>query len=219
MANAAANDGTTSGLDAVRARAGVLPEFWGRYIGGQFALAIAEVNFLNAAGCKILVIYNNTSSDGVQGAFIDGQNAAQLATNAATNLGAPPGLAIYADIEGYWIPTADWLRGWATGIVAGGFSPGFYCDTTPGGTFSLAYCKAALIEPTVASSYLWSMQPQVSPGSFAGNLAPAFSPNNFGCGSNPVIWQYTENCYEDVLGTNQGIDMDLATDSAFSKMW
>jgi len=34
-----------------------------------------------------------------------------------------------------------------------------------------------------------------------------------------VLWQYTEDCWEDTLGVNAGIDMDLAMDAAVAVMW
>src|SRR5580704_10968080 len=110
------NDGSgTVALTSVTQRAGAAPAFWGRYIGGHYSLTAVEAAFLNAAGCKILLIYNGTSNTAasVQGGFAEGQADANNAVAAAAALGVPPNTSVYADIEGGWAVTADWLCGWA----------------------------------------------------------------------------------------------------------
>jgi hypothetical protein len=218
--NTTAADGATIAIDAVTIRAGTSPEFWGRYIGGNYAISSAEVNALHSANCRVLLVFNGTTSGGVQGSAADGLNDASQAVAAALNLGVPAGIAVFADVENTWAPSPDWIQGWVKGIVSSpsGYLPGFYCDTTPGRVFDLAYC-AAVAEPAVASALLWSMEPQPSPQCQAAGSAPAFNPQNVSCNNPSHMWQYTIDCWEDLLGTNAGIDMVQADDVAFQAMW
>ena len=212
----------TDGLTSVGQRAGAAPAFWGRYIGGNYSLNAGEAAFLQAGGCKILLVYNGTSNTAgsVLGGFAEGQADANNAAIAAAALNVPPNTAIYADIEGSWQVTSDWLRGWATAMVQSYLIAGFYCDCRPTSPFAQAFCDAQAMEPAVAASLLWSMQPE--PASLrcaAGANAPAFNPAVPGCGGNLVLWQYSEDCWEDTLGANAGIDMDVATNTAIASMW
>jgi hypothetical protein len=99
-ANAKALDGS-SGFDSVTQTAGASPIFWGRYIGGNFAITAVEAAFLQAKACKILPVYNGTSNDAgsVQGGIAEGQADANDAADAAQALAVPAGVAIYADVE------------------------------------------------------------------------------------------------------------------------
>jgi hypothetical protein len=219
--NTPALDGATLAFDAVTNRAGQPPEFWGRYIGGNYSLTATEAAFLHAANCKILLTYNGTSNSAgsVQGGFAEGQQDAATAIAAAQALTVPAGTAIYADVEGDWNPTSDWIRGWATAVAAANFTPGLYCDPTHGSTFDIAYCVASAAEPIVTGMYLWALHPEPNPQCMAAGAAPAFGPYTPSCGGNSFLWQYTEDCWEDLLGVRQGIDMDQANDSAFNAMW
>ena len=218
--NSTAVDGSVC-YDSVTSRATAAPEFWGRYIGGNYSLTAGEITYLHGVGCKILVAYNGTSNDStsVQGDIAEGRPDAANAITAAIALGVPTGTAIYADIEGSWTPSANWMRGWATAVAAANFTPGMYCDPTPGSAFDQAYCVAAPLEPAVAASFLWSMEPEPNPQCMAAGLAPAFGPKTPTCGGNVLLWQYTIDCWQDTLGANQGIDMDLALDAALAVMW
>lgn len=211
----------TDGLTSVTQRAGAAPVFWGRYIGGNYSLTAAEAAFLHAGGCKILLVYNGTTNTAgsVQGGFAEGQTDANNAAIAAAALNVPPNTAVYADIEGSWAVTPDWLRGCATAMVQSVLVPGLYCNCDPASAFSAAYCTSQAIEPAVAASLLWSMEPEPDPQCQAAAAAPGFVPAVPACGGNVVLWQYTEGCWEDTLGKNAGIDMDLATNTAIASMW
>jgi hypothetical protein len=219
--NSNALDGTVC-FDSVTQRAGAAPAFWGRYIGGFYAMTAAEATYLHGKGCSVLLVYNGTSNSAgsVQGGFAEGQADGNAAADAATALAVPPGIAIFADVEGSWTPTSDWLRGWATAVTARNFIPGMYANCTPGSNFAQAYCVAQAAEPAVAGSLLWSMEPEPAAAACqAGANAPPFAPATPGCAANVVLWQYTEGCWEDTLGNNAGIDMDVAMDTALTVMW
>jgi hypothetical protein len=111
------------------------------------------------------------------------------------------------------------MRGWATGINARNYVSGFYGNCTPGSTFAQAFCVAQAAEPAVAGSLLWSMEPEPNPQCQAAAAAPDFAPAIPDCGGNVVMWQYTENCWQEILGVNAGIDMNIALDAAVAVMW
>jgi glycoside hydrolase-like protein len=215
--NSTAVDGTVC-FDSVAERAGASPAFWGRYIGARFAMDKAEAAFLHAKGCLVLPIYNGTSNTvgSVKRGLAEGQADANAAATAALTLGIPAGVAIYADVEGSWAVTSDWIRGWATGITARNFVSGLYGDCRPGATFAQAYCAAQEVEPIVGGSLLWSMEPEPNPQCQPAGNSPAYAPAKPACGGTVVLWQYTENCWEDTLGENGGIDMNLAMDAALA---
>jgi hypothetical protein len=220
-ANTNAPDGTVA-FDSVTQKAGAVPAFWGRYIVGNYTITSAEAAYLHSKGCKILLVSNGPKNSGssVQGGFAEGQADGNAAADAAAQaLSVPAGVALYADIEGSWAVTSDWLRGWATAVTQRGFVSGFYGDCTPTSTFAQAYCVAQATEPTVTGSLLWSMEPEPGTPCQAAGAAPSYAPAAPSCGGSVVLWQYTEECWEDTLGTNAGIDMDLAMDAAISVMW
>jgi hypothetical protein len=220
-ANGLAADGATLAFDAVTAQAGATPAFWGRYIVGNFVITSTEAAYLQGKGCKILLISNGptNTAGSVQGGFAEGQSDGNAAADFASNLGVPAGVALYADIEGSWSPTSDWLRGWATAVNAKNYVSGFYANCTPGSAFDQAYCTAKGAEPAVAGSLLWSMQPEPNPQCQAAAAAPTYAPAATSCNGLVVLWQYTEDCWEGLLGANAGIDMDLAMDAAIAVMW
>jgi Domain of unknown function (DUF1906) len=220
-ANTTADDGVMIAFDAVAGRAGSAPEFWGRYIGGNYAVTAVEIQYLHGLNCRVFLTYNDTSAADVQGTAQDGKGDAASAIAAALALGAPAGMAIFADVENSWVPSADWIQGWVTGIVsdANGYLPGFYCDATPGKAFDIAYCGAVANEPAVGAAFVWSMEPQPNPQCQATIDSPVFNPNNVSCGNPSSMWQYTMDCWEDLLGASAGVDMDQATDTAFQAMW
>ncbi len=219
-ANSTAVGGATT-FDYVAQRAGVAPAFWGRYIGGKYAMTSPEVAYLHAKGAKVLVVYNGAtdSPKSVLGGTVEGQKDAGSAAAAATALHIPPGVAIYSDIEGSWAVTPDWLRGWVTTLIEKNYAPGFYGDCTSVAPFARAYCAALKVDPALAASHLWNMEPELNPQCRAGPAAPAYAPSIPPCGGNVVLWQYTEGCWEDKLGLDAGIDMDLATEAALAVMW
>src|SRR5437879_4553305 len=81
-------------FDFITEQCGQPPAFWGRYIGGRFALTAVEEKFLHDRGCRILVVYNGTrnSPRSVQGGFAEGANDANKAIAAAQTLGIPGGV-------------------------------------------------------------------------------------------------------------------------------
>ena len=96
---------------------------------------------------------------------------------------------------------------------------GFYGDCKPTFPFALAYCAALEIDPALAASTLWSMQPELDPECRAGAQAPTFHPHVPACGGEVGLWQYTEGCWEDTPGVHGGIEINLATTAVMALMW
>jgi hypothetical protein len=112
------------------------PQFWGRYLSQsrpRSSLTAVEKEFLHSRGCRIVLVYNDTSWDqhhdvdcrrelgggrhmplgltGYQNGAVSAANACRL----ANNLSVPDGTRLYADLEG-WRVDADWLDGWCTEV-------------------------------------------------------------------------------------------------------
>jgi Domain of unknown function (DUF1906) len=207
--------------DAVVRMAGMPPAFWGRYIGGLYALDLNEVNFLHSRGCKIAVVYNGATNSqaSVGGGTNEGTVDAGNAVRAATALGIPSGVCIYADIEMSWQVSPSWLQGWATEITSQNYVPGFYCNPLPMNIFNSSYSHAAGQEPAVAGSLIYSNEHNPNPQCRCGAAAPPFNPAQPSGSGNTVLWQYSINCPVHGMPSWVRVDMDLASDAALAAMW
>lgn len=191
--------GSQTLFDYVTQQAGAAPAFWGRYLGSLCSLTAAEVSFLHARNCRILLIYYDTTAAGVSGSYDDGRNDANAAIGEASALNVPEGTIIFADIEAKWNPSPDWIRGWSDvmcgSIYAG--AGGFYANTISGNsTFNHAYCIAYNQSDClrVGLGYIYSSEPE--PGCTGAGAAPAFGPDTPPCNAaGTVAWQYAELCF------------------------
>ena len=127
---------------------GVQPHFWGRYLS---MLTAPEVAFLGARNCKILPIKNGLDSVMRRG-LKEGLQAATDAATAATALGIPNGVVIYADIEPNWAPSRDFLLGWMLGISASNYTDGFYMNPQPNSPFLAPYKDAFDVRDAIATA-------------------------------------------------------------------
>src|SRR5207249_1949278 len=96
-------------FDFITEQCGQPPAFWGRYIGGRFALTAVEEKFLHDRGCRILVVYNGTSNSprSVQGGCCEGANEANKSIAASQTLVNRSSVWIYADVESDWTQTPE----------------------------------------------------------------------------------------------------------------
>lgn len=197
------------------------PDFWGRYIGGKYALTSTEADFLLANDCSILVIYNGAydGEKSVRGGQKEGVKDAQKAIAAATALAVPDGTYIYADIESGWRVTAKWLEGWSDTMHDSDFggAGGVYANPLPmnAPNFNTPYCQAFNADERMRGSdgarggYIYSSEPEPGCGRAPSRFAPAAPP----CNPNAVVWQYAESCY------NGLVDQNLANDVGYWSMW
>lgn len=209
-------------FDFITQQCGQAPAFWGRYIGGRFALTAAEEKFLHGKGCRILLVYNGTrdSPGSVQGGFPEGANDANKAIAAAQALGVPGGVWIYADVESAWTPTPEWFQGWSDTMFDSQFggAGGIYGNPhkANAANFNVPYCNAFHGDSNMQgtdedAAYIFSSEPE--PGCTTAAEAPAFAPAMPPCNPHTVIWQYAENCF------GGRVDQDLANDAGFRSMW
>ena len=75
------------------------PDFWGRSISGADRLTEDELAFLRERGCKILLVMDELTEQGVS--RMNGADDALRAVEVATALGVPQhqNIAIFADIK------------------------------------------------------------------------------------------------------------------------
>lgn len=199
--SSAAANATPPGLSGATVWAYVVtnfgtPAFWGRYIGGSYALTPGEASFLHSNNCKILVIYNGTTPTSVSGTYQDGVNDANAAISAATTLSIPSGVCIFADIEASWSPTSEWIQGWSDTMFGSIYrgAGGIYGDTGET-TFDSPYCAAWNADEKMQTgpSFVYASEPE--PGCTTQSAAPTWGADAPSC--NPtytIAWQYAEGC-------------------------
>ena len=174
------------------------PDFWGRYLTNTVCPAISAAEVAAAAHFHmgILPIYNDYDCSNVIG-YDTGKGYAAAATSAAAGLGIPQGRGVAIDIEppGDACPgaagvDAGFIQGWYDGVAGAGYVPVYYGNGTGGSEFGSAWCGAVAAQPAVGTfSYLWSFEPSLL-GSYNRAGAPAYAPNQTGCGGLTAAWQY-----------------------------
>jgi hypothetical protein len=206
--------GSSGLLPEVISRLGT-PDFWGRYLpttGNCPGLNSTEIAAARAHHLGILPIYNDYDCSAVSGGPA-GISYAQAAVQIAQSDGIPTGTGITIDIEpaGPWCPGAAYvdvpfIAGWYDTITQAGYKAVFYGNTTSSSAFGQAWCATYVQRNDITTnSYLWSFEPSLQ-GSSSKGTAPAFGPNNAGCASNYVAWQY-----EISAGSTPDVDHDEAT--------
>jgi Domain of unknown function (DUF1906) len=215
-------------FDYITQEAGQVPQFWGRYIGGAYALTQEEVDFIATQSqgmCKILVVYNGASPASVAGDGQSGANDATQALTAAQSLGIPCNVWIYADIEAGWKVNPAWILGWWETMAASDYANpgGFYCNPLPWNAPNfndpLYSAWTTAVDPVDSSPLycppLYSCQRQMGCSFDLSTFQPAEPPWYPG---SAVIWQYAlgsliPQCY------NGYVDLDLANDTGYATMW
>ncbi len=212
---------TTRFIAQVAAMSGRVPEFWGRYIGGNThvgtPLSASEASVIHAKAIRILPIYNVVLSHEPAGTLENAKAHAARAVHSARALNIPDdnSVCIYADLE-YWVTSKNWIDGWEEGITSAGYLAGFYGSLALQ-SFAPAYCAAYANAPEhFARVLLFGNQPsyyptktnvQASYEMSIGAAVPSCNP------AGAAIWQY-------VLSALSGtVDLNMATDIGFESMW
>ena len=215
--------------------AGKMPHFWGRYIGGHYAITAGEVEALtklSGGDCRILIAYNGThnSPHGVGGGEVQGLNDAKKAIAAARAVGVPGGVMIFADIEPGWKCKRAWFDGWFQGMLMSEYAGmgGIYENPLAWNAknFRDPYIAAVqgdspivLADPSFKKRYLWSQQ-RIKGCKFPLHIDFDFVPAEpEGLSGVTVVWQYAINCLKPTGGRNGLIDMDLANQAGYDVMW
>jgi len=213
--------GKLTRYEQVAKSAGQAPRFWGRYISGA-GFTLKEAEYLWKNSCSILTIFNEPKNvaGSLKGKFKDGEKEANRAIKIAANLGVTPGVCIYADIETEYQPTQEWIEGWAETMYDSHYSGGFYCNPQSS-NFSDPFCKAYNNNDKVASSYIYSSEPEKNAWKGPASQAPTtFAPSTMPCNPQTVVWQYAEAWnYVSTTKDPWGVDEDLATADAYFVMW
>lgn len=112
------------------------PDFWGRSISGADRLTEDELAFLRERGCKILLVMDELTEQGVS--RMNGADDALRAVEVATALGVPQhqNIAIFADIKPDWSVNHNWMISFAQMLSANGYIPGFIGNTDSSKNFN-----------------------------------------------------------------------------------
>ncbi len=185
------------------------PQFMARYLGNAnpCAMGPSEVSYLSSDGIYIMLIYspNQNFTNGT------GTTEAQSAIGLAQSLGAPPGTAIFRDVEAGSPITTSYIVEWyqAFKSSASGYVPGFYENPYSGsGAFPSQYCAAVGEYPSIADAPLWSSEPELYAYTPYQSQAPAWSPSEPGCPNTTVAWQYIEEGNPNWPGGLPNVDVD-----------
>ncbi|MEA2301726.1 MAG: hypothetical protein QOE44_2261, partial [Solirubrobacteraceae bacterium] len=192
------------------------PDFFGRYLGGPFAVQKSEVDLAFSQGVSILLIEDRPTINHQLVGSAAGTAAADAAAASAAALGAPAGTGIYVDIETGDTVDGGFIQGWYDEIRAKGYTPGYYGNPA-NGAFSGAYCSTSAATSTTA---VWSSE--FEPGRSTKATAPAFGPATPPCASDTNLWQYgipSDDPPGSFCATHAcpNVDTDLASDTA--KLW
>lgn len=193
------------------------PDFWGRYLTDSVcpSLSPMEIQAAHRRHMAILPIFNEADCSKVQGKDAATAYAVEAVVRAIED-GIRAGTAIAVDIEpaGGACPGAAhvdkaFIEGWFDTISLFGYAPAYYGNTIPHSAFANAWCAAVDERPDIASaSYLWSFEPSRHVSHAAGN-APVFNPDDPGCPSQIVAWQYSISVPRYI----PDVDVDLAFSS------
>lgn len=184
------------------------PDFFGRYLGGTYAVTSAEVSVATSNSIDLLLVDNRPIHNKQTKGYFTGQNAADAAADSATALNVPKGVGLFVDFEAS--TDMDWLfiEGWYDEVSARGYAPGFYANTIAANSrFDGAYCTAVSDLAKYGQSYVWSSVR--SPGRTSKANAPAYAPVTPPCAAQTVVWQYGL-----AGGSPPNVDTDEATPSA-----
>ena len=202
------------------------PEFMARYLGsnrcGTAGLSPSEVAYLSSKGIYIMLI---ADPDGF-GSNPSGSAEAQTAIQQAQALGAPPGTAIFRDVEADDPITAQYIESWYQIFAAStsGYVPGFYENSySPTNTFPTAYCSAdGAMSGMGRSVVLWASEPEPNYGNGASPTEaadPAWSPSVPPCQSTTVAWQYLEDGGFPAQYQSVPVDVDEFNPAYDSLLW
>ena len=165
------------------------PDFFGRYLGGRYALTASEVAVAASQGIRLLLADQIPTSTHQVSGYATGQSEAQTAVANAQALGVPTGVAIFVDFETNDAMDTPFIEGWYDALQAAGYLPGYYANTV-NGHFNSTYCAAVSADATYATAIIWSSEPE--PGRSTKAAAPAFNPKPPPCAARTLLWQYGE---------------------------
>ena len=152
------------------------PLVWGRYLGDKegvsFGLTADQVDLIQSEGAKILLIYNQFE-DGT--GYENGREQAQNAIRLAEEIGAPDGVAVFANVEPIYPIDADFITGWYEVMSDSQYELGIYGIFDPERELYIEFNAAADANEDIReNTYLWTAAPNVGITTEAD--APEFNP-------------------------------------------
>lgn len=182
---------TQSSLNQIEKKFG-RPDFVGKYLDGTdfTPLSADEAALIHAQDMRIMVLEADFGHDS---GYSNGVYIALRAVTRARELGIPPGVAIFADLEPGSKVDASWLVAWYSVMVDAGYVAGYYANPYADRNFNAPFCSAVSRFPAIASDTILDIyQPMLTRSSAA--HAPLFTPSIPYCGANPtgnvLVWQY-----------------------------
>ena len=199
------------------------PQFYGRYVTlGALAgspMGTCEADYIHQNNIKLLLLASPAATNLTTVA--QANTDANSAIASAKNLGAPPGTAIFRDIENGYTVNAGYLETWTQDMLNAQYTPGFYenpnGDTQ--GQFSYAYNAAYNQDSSaISQTVLYSSEPEpLYPSNYYGTKAGSpqtFTPNLPTKSTGAVVpnttiaWQYAESQYFPGQYGPYGINVD-----------
>lgn len=191
---------------------GATPQFWGRYLGGDYAVTRAELAYARSQGIYVYLIVNDSNCSQCPGGDICGNDLtpaqartdALQALHAASAVGVPEGAVLFKDIEQIAScrgePSAAYLTAWYHTLRNTDYRTGFYGNAYQQNyDFPRGYCAAARDHDFATDVILDMNQPEprlgVARGTTGPRNAPPFAPTAPSCAPKraTVLWQYGES--------------------------
>jgi Rv2525c-like, glycoside hydrolase-like domain len=193
---------------------GARPQFWGRYVSGEYAVTRSELAFARRQGLYVYLLVNDRNcSQCAFGGDICGNDLtraqaradAHAALRAAARLGLPHGTVLFKDIEQVSScrrePSADYLDAWYRTLKGTDFVTGFYGNAYQQNyDFPRGYCAEVKRAADSTADVVLDMnedEPLIGTprGKTGPDNAPPFDPLVPWCAPDraTVIWQYGES--------------------------
>ncbi|MBQ2766599.1 MAG: DUF1906 domain-containing protein [Clostridia bacterium] len=193
----------------------IYPNFYGRYLTGENCLTVEEIEYLHDKGCKIAAVYETTDAKQTED---EGKLLAKKVDIRALELGIPEETAIFLEIGDDEPVTRDFLRGYATALMAEGYTPGFKVNTDAKVSFDREFSRGMQTDREVFKKCLiWATSPTLSEydGMTTTHLIHPddwmpFAPSGI-TRAEIAIWQYGVECHpiEDDMGKVTTFNLDL----------
>ncbi|WP_307394369.1 glycoside hydrolase domain-containing protein [Bacillus horti] len=120
--------------------------------------------------------------------YQNGVNMAEDAIKRAEEIGAPEGVAIFANIEPIYPVDADFMMGWVETLSPSPYEAAIYGDFSEGHDVRAAFDQAVEVNPSILDvAIIWTHQPQK--GITTRENAPEFNPGTPE-EARALMWQY-----------------------------
>ncbi|MED1560710.1 DUF1906 domain-containing protein [Alkalihalobacillus alcalophilus] len=139
------------------------PQVVGRYLGDKegvsYGLTDEQVELIHSHDAQILLIFNQFED---ATGYDNGVALAQEAIVLANEIGAPEGVALFANIEPIYPVDAAFLEGWYDEISVSSYEPAIYGIFAEDETLTAAFNQAVENNSNIlADTYLWSAAPNI----------------------------------------------------------